>query len=153
MTELSYEAQKLQQTKEKILKILSNPDIHPLEKKAMQFYLKDLQDKHPVSDTQKFSKPEKGIGGTGDEEIRASYVVRDHKTNRPLLKNDELVIIPCVFSSFSKYLDIISSGKADSLRLQAGKGAYPLNSSDQKYVKPNEYAYAIEAMLKDSQND
>ena len=151
--QMSYEAIKLQKTKQKILNKLSEPNINTLEKMAMQFYLKDLQIKHPAADCQKFSKPEKGIGGTGDEQIRAMYVVRDHQTNLPLIRQGKLLIIPCVFSSFEKYLDIISSGRADSLRMYANRGAHPANPEDQKYVKPYEYAYAVEAVLKDREND
>lgn len=154
MTEqLNTEQTKLEATRKKLVNIIKNPSTQDDERMAMQFYLEDLQNKHTVADAQKFSKPKQGIGGTGDEEIRAKYVVRDHETDRPLMRNGKLVIIPCVFSSFERYLDIISSGKADSLRMQAHQGAYPANPEDKKYCKPNPYDFAIQAVLNSRGDD
>lgn len=141
------EEAKLEQTKEKFWQILKNEQPDSLEYKAIFFYLTQLQKVHTVKNEYKFKKPEMGIGGTGDEEIRAGYVVRDHKTDEPVLKDGKLVVIDCVFSSFDVYMDIISSQKADSLRLTAGRGAYPVHEEDKKYVKENPYAWAFKAML------
>jgi len=146
--ELGYEARKLLEAKQIILKKIADPNIDPIEKMAMQFYFEQLKDQRPVPDKQKFIKYKMGIGGSGDEEMRASYVVRDHQTHAPLTKNGKLIIIPCVFSSFSTYLDIISSGKADSLRYEANEGAHPVNASDKKYIQEDSYASIRDAVRK-----
>lgn len=143
----SYEELILKRTKKVLRETLKDKNADSLEKKAAFFYLARIQKMKPISDNQRFVKPEMGIGGTGDEEIRAPYVVRDLKTHQPLLQNGELIVIDCVFTSFETYMNIISSKKANCLHLIAGKGAYPVHEEDQRYVEKDPYAWAFEAML------
>lgn len=141
----SYEARKLREAYIACKDVLNDPNADESEKKAMLFYLDQLKDVHPCADENKFVKFRKGIGGTGDTIVYKSYVVRDHKTKKPLLnEKGDLVIIKCAFKDLAGYLDTIKSRRAESLR--RCDGVWPLSESDKKYAAPDPYAYLYDNM-------
>lgn len=141
----SYEAQKLRETFIFCKQLLANPKIDDGEKKTMEFYLECLKEITPCADENKFRRPHKGIGGTGDTQVFKPYVVREHGTKQPLLnKKGELVVIECVFTDLVRYLDTIKSCRAESLRMV--DGVWPLHEEDKKYAAPDPYAYLYDNM-------
>ena len=110
----SYEAQKLRETFIFCKQLLANPKIDDGEKKTMEFYLEQLKEIKPCADENKFRRPCKGIGGTGDTQVFKPYVVRDRQTKKPLLDaQGNLVVIKCVFiKSEFKYF---THGRATSV--------------------------------------
>ena len=143
----SYEAQKLRETFIFCKQLLANPKIDDGEKKTMEFYLECLKEITPCADENKFRRPHKGIGGTGDTQVFKPYVVRDRKTKKPLLNTKgNLVVIKCVFTDLVRYLDTIKSCRAESLRMV--DGVWPLHEEDKKYAEPDPYAHAYEEVHK-----
>lgn len=138
----SYEAQELRKAYISCQEKLANKDLDILERKAQEFYLEQLKQIQPCADENKFHKPGKGIGGSGDTEIIKPYIVRDRKTQKPLVGADnKLVIIDCIFKDTVRYLSTIQSGRAESLRRI--DGVRPLHERDKKYVEPDPYAFTF----------
>lgn len=143
----SYEAQKLRETFIFCKHILADPKADDSEKRTMEFYLERLKEITPCADENKFRRPCKGIGGSGDTQVFKPYVVRDRKTKKPLINaKGDLVIIKCIFTDLVRYLDTIKSCRAESLRMV--DGVWPLHEADKKYAAPDPYAYAYEEMRK-----
>ena len=143
----SYEAKKLSAAIEHCQSRLADENATALEKQAMAFYLAEIKQITPCDDEHKFRKFAKGIGGSGDTEVIKPYVVRNSKTNQPAQKPDgSLVVIKCVFTDVSRYLQTVMSEKAETLR--SSDGVRALNDADQqKYAAPNPYAYAFQAIF------
>ena len=134
----SYEAEELRKTYISCQEKLANKDLDILERKAQEFYLEQLKYIYPCADEHKFYKPGKGIGGLGDTEIIKPYIVRDRKTQKPLVGVDnKLVIIDCIFKDTVRYLSAIQSGRAESLRRI--DGVRPLHERDKKYAQTDSY--------------
>lgn len=141
----SYEAQELRKAYISCKEKLANKDLDLVERQALEFYVEQLKNIHPCADENKFRKPGKGIGGSGDTEVIKPYVVRDRKTKKTLVKsNGQLVVIDCIFSDIARYLNTITTGRAESLRRV--DGVRPLHFSDNKYAEADPYAYAFKAV-------
>lgn len=146
----SYEAEMLWDTYHSCKEKLANPQLDQAERKALEFYVEQIRGIQPCADENKFHKPGRGIGGTGDTEIIKPYVVRDHKTSRPLLRHDgSPLTIQCRFRDVARYLYTIKSQKAESLNMVDGVRA--LSVTDQlQYQKADPYAYAYRNLSKGS---
>lgn len=146
----SYEAEMLWDTFQFCKQKLSDNKLDIAERKALEFYVQEIRSIHPCANEDKFKKPGKCIGGTGDSEIIKPYVVRDHQTNNPILKSDGSVLtISCRFRDVARYLYCIKSQKAESLNLVDGVRA--ISISDQlHYQKPDPFAYAYQNLTKKS---
>ncbi len=146
----SYEAEMMWQTFQNCKQKLANPELDAAERKALEFYIEQIRSITPCADENRFKKPYKGIGGSGDSEIIKPYVVRDHTTNAPILKPDgSLLTIKCCFQDVARYLHTIKSQKAESLnRID---GVHALNAIDQlNYQKPTPYASLYRNLSKDT---
>ncbi len=143
----SYEAKKLNAAIEHCQNRIADDTVPALEKQAMAFYLNEIKQITPCADENKFSKFAMGIGGAGDTEVIKPYVVRNPKTQLPAQKPDgNLVVIKCVFTDISRYLQTVMSEKAETLHRSDGVRA--LNDADQqKYEAPDPYAYAFQAIF------
>ncbi|MBQ8661567.1 MAG: hypothetical protein IJ482_04500 [Alphaproteobacteria bacterium] len=146
----SFEAEMLWDTFRFCKQQLAGGQLDDAERKALEFYVEQMRDIHPCADENKFKKPGRGIGGTGDSEIIKPYVVRDHQTNKPLLRHDgSPLTIKCRFRDVVRYLYTIKSQKSESLNMIDGVRA--LSVTDQlRYQKPDPYAYAYRSITKDS---
>lgn len=144
----SYEAEMLWETYHFCKQTLANPQLDSAERKTLEFYVEQIRSIRPCADENKFRKPGKGIGGSGDTEIIKPYVVRDRDTNQPLLQKDgSPLTIQCCFRDVVRYLSTIKSQKAESLNMVDGVRA--LSAIDQlKYQKTDPYAYAWNYMQK-----
>ncbi len=119
---------------------LANPNLEPSEQAALNFYCAQLINLTPCADEDKGNKFYKGFGGYGDSEIIKPYVLRDTKTNKPLLNSDNTSkTILCRFRDLYRYMYTINSQKAESLNYVDGVRA--LSELDQmRYeIKPPYY--------------
>lgn len=147
----SYEAHFLEETRAKVKSVLADPQTSALEKKAMFFYLSELSHVHPVADKDKFRPYCMGIGGSGDEQISALYVVRDLKTHEPLTDSKgELIKIRCYFTDLTRYFHTITSQQAETLFKR--DGVFAVNEADQKYGAKDPYEYIWKKLQKEWQS-
>ena len=107
---------------------IARPEISEAEKKAMSFYMEELQKISPCPDDQKFQKPYRRIGGHGDTEIIKPYVIRDRENNPVLRPDGKLRTIDCIFKDLATYIHYIQNGKHASFGIQ--NGIRPLNPYD-----------------------
>ena len=104
--------------------------LHFVEYKDMEYYMKTLCRLWDWGYTRILPKDK--------FEIIKPYIVRDRKTQKPLVGVDnKLVIIDCIFKDTVRYLSAIQSGRAESLRRI--DGVRPLHERDKKYAQTDSY--------------
>ena len=120
---------------------LANPKLTSGERATLDFYCKQLLTLVPCADADKGDKFYKGFGGYGDHEIIKPYVLRNAKTDEPIINSDgSPKTILCRFRDLHRYMYTINSQKAESLNYTDGVRA--LSELDQmRYeIKPTYFS-------------